>query len=121
MNIQLNVGVELPANAISPTRWSIFALWQHSSEEKDRSYTQRTEIVTPSGEQFALTSTVFSIREEDDLQSKNSMEFFGLPINKEGFMRIRVWLDEVPDASGEYSFLVKYKFEEKHNDAPVTS
>ena len=111
----------LPDNAISPARWSVFALWQHTPEEKDIEFTQKTEILSPIGEKFAGATTTFKITENDDLQSKNHIDMFGLPINHEGFIKVRVWLEGYADASGEYQFLIKYVRKEQNEEQAVTA
>jgi hypothetical protein len=98
----------LPENAVAPTRWAIFTLWQHSPEEKGIEYTQRTEIICPSGMKFSEATSKFRISETDDLQSKNHIDMFGLPIGTEGFLKVRVWLEGIADATGEYQFRIKF-------------
>jgi hypothetical protein len=107
MNVQLQ-DAPLPENALSPTRWAIFTLWQLTPEERDVEYTQRTEVIAPSGDKFLEATTSFKITEADDLQSKNHLDIFGIPINVEGFIKVRVWLEGIADTTGEYQFLVKY-------------
>jgi hypothetical protein len=117
MNIQLQ-DAPLPENAISPSRWAIFALWQHTLEERGVVFTQRTEVISPTDQKFAEASTQFSVTEADDLQSKNHLELFGLPINDEGYIKVRVWLEGYADSTGEYRFLVKYLPKEgKHEES----
>jgi len=120
MNIKLQ-DAPLPENAISPARWAVFTLWQHTPEEKDIEFVQRTEVLSPSGEKFAEITTTFKITENEDLQSKNHVEILGLPIGTEGFLKIRVWLEGVADTTGEYQFLIKYLPKEKHEEQPVTA
>jgi hypothetical protein len=119
MNIQIQ-DAPLPENAISPIRWAIFTLWQHSPEEKDIEYTQRIEVIGPSGVKFAEMATKFKITEVDDLQSKNSIDIIGLPINTEGFLKVRVWLEGIADSTGEYQFLIKYLPKEKNEERTTT-
>jgi hypothetical protein len=119
MNIQLQ-DAPLPEDAISPARWAIFALWQLTPEERDVEFTQRTEIISPSGVKFAEATSKFKITEIDDLQSKNQIDLFGLPISVEGFLKIRVWLENIADASGEYQFLIKHVPKEKDAERPIT-
>jgi hypothetical protein len=113
MNIQLQ-DAPLPENAIAPTRWVVFTLWQHTPEERDVEYTQRTEVIAPSGDKFADARIVFKITEADDLQSKNHLEIFGIPINVEGFLKVRVWLEGIADTTAEYQYFVKHVPKEGH-------
>lgn len=119
MNVQIQ-DAPLPENALSPTRWAIFTLWQHTPEERNVEYTQRTEVIAPSGEKFVEASAVFKVTEADVLQSKNHIDIFGIPINLEGYIKVRVWLEGVADTTGEYQFLVKHMPKAKReNPAPA--
>jgi hypothetical protein len=118
MKIQLQ-DAPLPENAISPTRWAIFSMWQHTPEETGIEYTQHIEILKPSGEKFGDGAiTKFSISQPEDLQSKNLIEVLGLPINDEGFVKIRIWLEDIPDCNAEYQFRVKHL--RKENNEQIT-
>jgi hypothetical protein len=119
MNIQLQ-DAPLPENAVSPARWAIFALWRHSPEERNIEFTQRTEVIGPSGVKFAEMTTMFKITETDDLQSKNYIELLGLPIYTEGFLKVRVWLEGIPDTEGEYQFLIKHVPKEKPEEKLIS-
>jgi hypothetical protein len=119
MNIQLQ-DAPLPENAISPARWAVFSLWQHEPSELGVEFTQRVRITKPNGEIFAEGVTPFKITEVDDLQSKNHMELFGLPINDEGFVTVRVWIDGAEDSAGEYRFYVKHNRKEPDEKPDTT-
>jgi hypothetical protein len=120
MNIRLQ-DAPLPENAVSPARWAVFTLWQMTPEEKGIEYTQRMEIISPSGSKYGEGITKFLVKEDDDLQAKNHLDIFGLPINVEGFVKVRVWLEDIADATGEYQFAVKYIPKEHHEERPVTT
>jgi len=57
---------------------------------------------------FSEATSKFRISETDDLQSKNHIDMFGLPIGTEGFLKVRVWLEGIADATGEYQFRIKF-------------
>ena len=118
MDVQIQ-DAPLPENALSPARWSIFALWGHTAEERGVEYTQRTEVITPDGVKFAEATGTFKITEADDLQSKSHIDIFGLPISVEGFMTVRVWLEGIPDAVGEYQFLIRHVPKAKQADPEI--
>ena len=120
MNIQLQ-DAPLVENAVAATKWSVFSLWAHTPEERDVEYTQRLEIISPSGAKYAELSTKFKITDADDLQSKNHLDVLGLPISTEGFIKIRVWLEGVADTTGEYQFLVKHNPKVKNETEPATA
>jgi hypothetical protein len=115
MNIKLQ-DAPLPENAVSPARWAVFTLWQHTPEELGMEFTQQLEIINPAGAKFIGATSKFIITEEFDLQSKVPIEILGLPINHEGFIKVRVWLEGYPDATGEYQFMVKHLPKEKHDE-----
>jgi hypothetical protein len=119
MNIRLQ-DAPLPDNAMSPMRWSIFTLWQHTPEERGIQYTQKLEIFSPIGTKFGDGTATFAVTEADDLQSKNNFDLFGLPINSEGFVKIRVWLEGIADTTGEYQFAIKYLPKESNEPQPIT-
>jgi hypothetical protein len=108
MNVQVDQDQPLPANAIAPQRWAVFALWVHTPEERDIEYVQHTQILAPAGDLFVEGSTKFKVTEADDLQSKNHMDVLGMPIATEGFIRIRIWLEDIADTTGEYQFAVRH-------------
>lgn len=119
MNIQLQAA-PLPEKAVSPARWSVFTLWQHIPEEKDIEYTQHLEVISPNGDKFFESAVQFKITEDNDLQSKNQLDLFGLPINDEGFITIRVWLEGIENSTGEYQFFVKHHRKESNEQVSST-
>jgi hypothetical protein len=120
MNIQLQ-DAPLAENAVAASKWAIFALWVHTPEERDVEFTQRTEIIGPSGTKFAEAVTKFRTSDADDLQSKNHIDILGLPINAEGFIKVRVWLEGIADTTGEYQFAVKYLPKEQNEQSAVSA
>jgi hypothetical protein len=98
----------LPENAISPIRWDVFALWQHTVEEVGLEYVQRVVAYKPNGDPFVESSVRFKVSHSDDLQAKNIFELFGIPINEEGTIRITTWLNDSPEPVGEHSFGIKH-------------
>lgn len=112
----------LPENAISPVRWAIFALWKHTGEERGVQFTQHIEILKPSGEVFGVpTRAVFTLQGEvEQSQSKVFVDVFGLPVGQPGTVKIRTWLENVPNSAGEYEFLVMHLPKEKNGDTTAT-
>jgi hypothetical protein len=119
MNVQIQ-DAPLPENAVSPTRWSVFALWQLTPEERGIEYVQRIEIISPAGDTFAEAKTTLKISEVDDLQSKSHIDIIGIPINTEGFIKVRVWLEGIADTTGEYQFMVSHLPKAKPEEVPST-
>ena len=98
----------IPARAVAPVKWAVFALWNHSSKEKNIEYTQHLQIFDAAGELFSETVQKFMITEPDDHQSKNTVEVFGLPVSHEGAIRLRVWLEGAENSASECHFEVKH-------------
>lgn len=98
----------IPDKAVAAVKWAVFALWQHTEEEKFVEYTQQTQILDVTGATYVQVASHFKISDADDYQSKNVVEVFGLPIQLEGPIRVRVWLEGIDGAEGEYTFFVKH-------------
>jgi hypothetical protein len=111
----------LPEKALSPVRWDAFALWQHTEEEVGRKFTQRIEALTPDGEKFLEAKVVFGAVNNEDLQSKNTFQLFGIPINQEGKIRVITWLGDDENPVGEYYFSMKHLPKEKNEQSPIIS
>ncbi len=118
MNIQLS-GAPLPEKAVSPTRWSVFSMWQHEEAEIGKAFTQVLQVAMPDGEIFFTSEQEFKISKPDDFQSKISSEFTGLPIWQEGFIEVRLSLKESQAPPSVYRFLVKYLA--KENDVKTSN
>ncbi len=117
---RVNVSLQdapLPDNALSPMRWSIFTLWEHVPEEKDIEYIQRTEVFTPKGVKYTEATAKFMITKPGDLQSKNQIDIFGLPISIEGYMRITVRLEGIEGSESDYQFAITHIPKEKNAQA----
>jgi len=117
MNIRLQ-DAPIPDNALAPVRWSIFTLWQHTPEEKDIEFVQLTEVFTPKGIKYAEVTSKFMITKPGDLQSKNQIEIFGLPISDEGFMRITLRLEGVDGSEADYQFAITHIPKEQNDENP---
>jgi hypothetical protein len=107
----MNVPIQdapIPEKAVAPIKWSVFTLWQHTDKERNIEYTQHVRITDPSGQIFGETSAKFKVTEPDDYQSKNSVEVFGLPVSKEGVVRIEAWLEGIDTSHHECQFHIRY-------------
>ena len=107
VDVQIN-SVALPENAVSPTRWVIFTKWDCTPEQRNVEYLQKTEIRTPDGTVFASVETPFSVKDTNDLSSKNALEMFGIPVSIPGMISVRTWIEGVEDARGECSLYVNH-------------
>lgn len=120
MKFQLQ-GAPLPDNAVSPMKWSIFSLWKHTAEENGVQFTQHIEILKPDGEVFGVASrAVFTAQGAEQSQSKVFVDVFGLPVGQPGVVKIRTWLENIPNSAGEYEFLVVHLPKEKNGEPTST-
>jgi len=113
MNIEVQ-DAPLPENAIAPVRWSVFTLWQHTSEEKNVEYTQKTRIVGPDGKLFSEVGAKFTLEKPDEFQSKNQIELLGLPISTEGNVLVEVHLEGIPGSEARYEFAIVHVQKERN-------
>ncbi len=100
--------VPLPDKAISPNQWSIFALWETKPEEFRQDFCQTIRIYAPDGSLWTEQSTTWRNEQSDDLQVKVSLLVAGMPVWSEGYVQVKVWLDEMPEEAGSYRFRIKY-------------
>lgn len=107
MNVPLP-DAPLPDKAVSPIRWAIFSIWQHDESERGREYVQHTQIIDPTGTLFAETTATFKITEPDDIQSRNIVEIFGLPVSNEGTATVRVWIEGIAESAADLPFQIKH-------------
>jgi len=96
-----------PADAMSPMSWSVYTQWFHDEASVGAAYVQRTEIIKPSGEVFSTTDIAFTVA-EGNTYTRHFTQINGFPIGFEGFFKIRVSIDGIPEASGEYVLELRY-------------
>jgi hypothetical protein len=113
INIFQNLDVQLaneaiPEHAITPLKWSVFTLWQHTLEELDVEFIQHLEVIAPNGKKFIASSTRFKVTSPRGLQTKIGYELQALPISNEGVFTVRVWLESTPDLISEYRFTLTH-------------
>ena len=113
INVQL-LDAPLPENAVTPMKWAVFALWEHTKDEQGKTFIQRLQVLKPDGSTFIDNSQPFQVRDPDFLQSKNTAEIFGIPADKEGEIKVRVWIEGEEERGGGYSYSVKHQPKENH-------
>jgi hypothetical protein len=99
---------ELPTDAVAPVVWNVFTQWHHGPDTVGREYVQRTEVLKPDGTPHITVETPFTVTEEN-AYTRHQIQINGLPIARAGFFKIRVWLDNVPNSTGEYELELRYK------------
>lgn len=98
----------LPDDAVSGIRWNVFSQWHHGPDSLGQNYVQHVEVIKPDGTRYADVDLAFTVTEENSY-TRHQTEIVGFPIAREGFFKIRVWLDSVPNASGEYELELRYQ------------
>lgn len=110
MNIQRS-NVPLPEKAVSPTMWSVFALWEFNPTEIGHDFTQVLKVTAPDGSVFMEHEGVFKSLSADDRQVKIKTLIPGLPIWQEGPVTVISWLKGEEEASASsYKFEIRYQF-----------
>lgn len=100
-------------------KWVIFAMWEHAPDELDKQFVQRTQATKPNGEKFIDATQPFMLKDKELPQSKNSAEIFGVPVDQEGDVVIRVWIEGQDEGAGEIRFNVKYQA--KGSNEPIST
>jgi hypothetical protein len=91
-------------------RWSVFTIWQTTSDEIGKEFTQHTEITAPDGKQFSYSQAKFRRSPIQDPNLNINVEVLSMPIWAEGLVNVAVWID-----GGEkhhYPFEIKYAGQE---------
>jgi hypothetical protein len=107
MNIQLT-GVPLPEKAISPTMWSIFALWESDPQEIGQEFTQVIKVSAPDGSIFMEHEGVFKCTSIEERQTRIKTQIPGLPIWTEGWMTVNSWLKGDEASGSDFKFEIRY-------------
>lgn len=117
MNIQRN-NVPLPDNAVSPSMWSIFVLWESNPREIGQQFTQVLRVTAPDGSVFAESEGIFTNASAEDSQIRTKTLIPGLPISREGWVVVSTWLKGDEAFVTDYRFEIKYVFPDQPQDLP---
>ncbi len=106
INVMLNVGVvlrsvsgsdsaqviPLPTDAVSPQAWWIYTIWQPSLEDVGKAFEQVYQAYWPKkGDKFMEGRIGFTLKDETPMQTTFTVG--GLPVGKEGKLKVLTWLD----------------------------
>ena len=84
---------EIPANAVAPKEWVVFAGWLYQEEDEGKEYTQNVEIFYPDGSVFIpKQSTKFIMNKSRKIQNVGT-QIVGFPLGQQGQYPIRMWLE----------------------------
>lgn len=103
----------LPANAVAPTPWWVYTLWEGDESDKGIENVQNIVIYWPDGKEFAKNAAAFKIwtPEKPTLKHSISAQFIGFPLGQQGDVKIQIWIERNEALVGEvheYTFTVKH-------------
>ena len=103
INVMLNAKVELheaqseqstpipiPNNALAPTQWWIYTVWEPTAEDIEKTFEQVYQIFWPNGDKLLEKALGFILHEEKMWQT--TYYVVGFPVGQEGRVRIVTWL-----------------------------
>jgi len=94
MHIMISKGERPAQDAAIAARWSVFTIWQTTSDEINKEFTQHTEITAPDGKQFSYAQAKFKRSPAQDPNLNINVEFPSMPIWSEGSINVAVWIDD---------------------------
>lgn len=86
-------GTEIPKNAVSPTQWAVFSIWDIEPGDEHRQYVLCTQVLYPDKTQFADTVKQNMVIEREK-RSQMVVQFLGFPIGQIGEYTVLTWLEE---------------------------
>lgn len=88
-SVQVNVGPDLPADALAPIRWSILSLWKRDQEVQEPvQIEERADVVRPDGIVATGGTTKFTVS-NDHLFYRSLVQVPVFPIGLPGFVKVR--------------------------------
>ena len=115
------IGLAIPSDAVGPTAWAIFAVWQPDDDERNREFTQWFQILWPDGKEFAKSPLKFITGEFG--YSQNFLSINAMPFGQRGKVAVRSWIEEngkpITETS-EYTIDVEHKFVSLEGGMPTT-
>lgn len=115
---------ELPINAVLPSMWFVYGMWETSAEDAGKSHEQVLEIYWPNGDKFLDNRLPFVA--DAALRAQNSVGVVGFPGGQKGDIKILAWIEHdgqpVSDIA-EYHVTVKHPetIQSPTSTSPVTA
>src|ERR1039457_2108097 len=84
----------LPVNAVGPTPWWVYTLWEGDESDKGIENVQKIVIYWPDGKELTNNATTFKIGAPEKPLLKHSItsQFLGFPLGQQGDVKIRIWI-----------------------------
>jgi hypothetical protein len=89
---QKRIDIPIPDNAMIPSQWWIYSIWEPSSRDIGTSFEQVYQVYWPNGDKLAERRLQKFIQ-NDDTMMQTSFVFVGLPVGQVGKIKILTWLD----------------------------
>lgn len=91
--LHLPAGTEIPKNAVAPSQWAVFSIWDIEPGDENREYVLCTQMLYPDGTQFADI-----VKQNMPIQAGKRCQmiaqFVGFPIGQSGDYTVRTWIEE---------------------------
>jgi hypothetical protein len=111
--------VPIPTDAISPTTWWVYTIWNPSDKHMGKNFEQVYQLYWPSGDKLLESRLTF--RPDKNALWQTTFSFVGLPVGQEGRVRIATWIDHEGQCISEIAetFInIKHKAVEAPHSAP---
>jgi hypothetical protein len=115
VTVPIPAGGEIPMNAAAPQRWYVVSMWHRQSDESDRRFEQRVELIGPSGQ--TIVNAHASLTFPAGLIHRNVVTIEGFPIGLAGDYILRLSLRE-PDQ--EWVTRAEYPLKVEHHSPSAT-
>jgi hypothetical protein len=112
--------VPIPTDAVSPTTWWVYTIWNPSSKDVGENFDQVYQLYWPSGDK--LLENRLSFRLDKNALMQTTFSFVGLPVGQEGRIRIATWIDHKGHCISEIAetfIYIKHKIAAAANSAPA--
>ncbi|MFZ0292136.1 MAG: hypothetical protein WAL52_00915 [Candidatus Sulfotelmatobacter sp.] len=83
--------ITIPPDAVAPQVWWIYTIWQPSPDDVGKSFEQVYQTYWPNNDKFMEARITVVLK--DDTPMQTSFHVGGLPVGKEGKLKVLTWLD----------------------------
>jgi len=110
----------MPSNAVVPSLWYVYTMWESEPEDTGLQFDQVTEIYWPNGELFISNRLPF--KAEKSLIVQNANGFVGFPAGQIGKIKITAWIEHNTKRASETAhYEVAVVHDEPSFGNPVTA
>jgi hypothetical protein len=84
---------EIPANAVVPTQWTVFSMWDTEPGDELKEYMICTQMLFPDKSAYGSVARI-KLNVEAEKRSQSVMTFNGFPVGQIGSYTIHTWIEE---------------------------